>query len=89
MFQNQNEKAAVLFFDVDDFKSVNDQYGHLYGDECLKFVGKAILDVYGDKGSCYRIGGDEFCVILKKGLDQIELLNEQLTNVLSSKRKSE
>lgn len=89
MFQNQNEKAAVLFFDVDDFKSVNDQYGHLYVDECLKFVGKAILDVYGDKGSCYRIGGDEFCVILKKGLDQIELLNEQLTNVLSSKRKSE
>lgn len=88
-FQNHNDQAAVLFFDVDDFKSVNDQYGHLYGDECLKSVSKAILDVYGDKGSCYRIGGDEFCVILKKDLDQIELLNTQLTNKLASKRRSD
>lgn len=88
-FQRQNDKAAVLFFDVDDFKSINDQYGHLYGDECLKLVGKAILDVYGDNGSCYRIGGDEFCVILKRGLNQIESLNAQLTNILSLKRKSD
>lgn len=88
-FQNQNDKAVVLFFDVDDFKSINDQYGHLYGDECLKIVGKAILDVYGDKGSCYRIGGDEFCVILKRELDQVELFNAKLTNILSLKRKSD
>lgn len=55
----------------------------------MKLVGKAILDVYGDNGSCYRIGGDEFCVILKRGLNQIESLNAQLTNILSLKRKSD
>lgn len=54
-FRHQNEEAAVLFFDVDDFKFVNDHYGHLYGDECLKRVAKTILNIYGEHGYCYRI----------------------------------
>ncbi len=54
-FRHQNEGAAVLFFDVDDFKFVNDHYGHLYGDECLKRVAKTILNIYGEHGYCYRI----------------------------------
>lgn len=88
-YRHQNEKAVVVFFDVDDFKFINDTYGHLYGDECLKNVGKAILDVYRGKGDCYRIGGDEFCVILKKDLEQIDLLNTEFLTAMSWRRKQD
>lgn len=88
-FRHQNEKAAVVFFDVDDFKFVNDHYGHLYGDECLKRIAKIILDVYGEKGYCYRIGGDEFCVILKNKLDHAEDLNNEFARELSWQRKND
>lgn len=59
-------RTAILMFDVDDFKSVNDTYGHQVGDEVLKAVAHAIKKVYSPIGYCYRIGGDEFCVILKR-----------------------
>lgn len=59
-------KVAIVYFDVDEFKSVNDKYGHLYGDKVLHNVGQLIKDVYAKYGSCYRIGGDEFCVVLEK-----------------------
>lgn len=88
-FRHQNEEAAVMFFDVDDFKFVNDHYGHLYGDECLKKIGKTILKIYGGKGYCYRIGGDEFCVILKKKLDYAEELNNAFVTELSWQRKND
>ena len=88
-FRHQNEKAAIMFFDVDDFKSVNDHYGHLYGDECLKKIGNTMLNIYGEVGYCYRIGGDEFCVILKSKLDQVEELNEKFVLELSWQRKKD
>lgn len=88
-FRHQNEEAAVMFFDVDDFKFVNDHYGHLYGDECLKKVGNTILKVYGGKGYCYRIGGDEFCVILKKKLEHVEDLNNEFATELAWQRQKD
>ena len=56
--------ATFLLFDVDDFKAVNDTFGHSAGDDCLRIVGKAIFDTFGLHGSCFRTGGDEFCVVL-------------------------
>lgn len=59
--------TAVLMFDVDNFKFVNDNYGHAFGDHVLKNLGSILLQAYSAAGRCYRIGGDEFCVILQKG----------------------
>lgn len=87
--ENQREDAVILFFDVDDFKRINDSYGHLYGDKALKTIGQVIKEVYGEKGSCYRIGGDEFCVILKKKLDQVDLINTEFMTALAWKRKED
>lgn len=55
--------AVIYYFDVDEFKSVNDTFGHGVGDAVLAEVGSTIYDVFSKVGYCYRIGGDEFCVI--------------------------
>ncbi len=64
--ENIRSHACVLFFDVNNFKIINDTFGHAEGDICLANVASIILSVYGKYGQCYRIGGDEFCVILQK-----------------------
>ncbi len=60
-------RTAILLFDVDDFKEINDTYGHQCGDEVLKTIASVIRKTYSRIGCCYRIGGDEFCVILNRG----------------------
>ncbi|MFV0519340.1 MAG: diguanylate cyclase domain-containing protein [Lachnospirales bacterium] len=67
----------ILFFDVNKFKEVNDTFGHGYGDYVLIKLCSIIMDIYGKNGFCYRIGGDEFCVILDKRLYEIDKLNEK------------
>ncbi len=78
--------AIILFFDVNKFKEINDTHGHSAGDYCLIEIAKAIKEVYGKSGYCYRLGGDEFSVILNKNLDSIEELNEKFRNLISEKK---
>lgn len=87
--QRINEPMYILFFDVDDFKDINDHYGHAYGDQCLRTVGYAIRTIYSGKGYCYRIGGDEFCVMADRKIDSIEELNRSFWNYMEEKRKKD
>lgn len=57
--------GMLVVFDVDHFKHINDRYGHLQGDVCLAEIADCIKKAYASCGYCYRIGGDEFCVLLK------------------------
>ena len=57
--------GVLVVFDVDDFKQINDRYGHLQGDVCLAEIADCIKKAYARCGYCYRIGGDEFCVLLR------------------------
>ena len=63
-----NYSTAIIVIDANNFKSINDNYGHQSGDQALIKISEVIFAVYGKVGFCYRIGGDEFCVILKKGM---------------------
>lgn len=83
------DKVAILYFDVDEFKAVNDNYGHMHGDMVLGLIGQTIKNVYGKYGSCYRIGGDEFCVILEDRIDDIENLNMEFTNKITEYVKTQ
>lgn len=56
--------TAILFFDVDDFKLLNDTYGHFIGDQYLTLIAKIMQTSFKKHGGCYRIGGDEFAVII-------------------------
>jgi len=55
---------SLLLIDIDDFKKINDRYGHLKGDKVLKMVGTIIQDCLRRTDSAYRYGGEEFTVIL-------------------------
>jgi diguanylate cyclase (GGDEF)-like protein len=55
---------SLVLLDVDDLKVVNDTYGHQAGDEQLRALGKAIASTQRTSDRAYRIGGDEFAVIL-------------------------
>lgn len=58
------EAFHLIVIDVDDFKSINDKYGHTSGDEALKTVAKALMSFYSHTNAVIsRYGGDEFCII--------------------------
>ena len=59
----KNLRAALLYFDLNEFKKVNDTYGHLAGDELLRQVSQRTKEVVRDSDFLARIGGDEFVVI--------------------------
>ena len=59
------EKISVIIYDIDNFKSYNDNYSHLKGDEALKQVAKSVVNVLEKfDGYLFRFGGEEFVVIL-------------------------
>lgn len=68
-------EGAVLYMDLDDFKHINDSLGHQYGDILLKSIAQGIQNIQGISSLCYRMGGDEFVVIVppdeNKALDRI------------------
>ncbi|HQT94157.1 MAG TPA: GGDEF domain-containing protein [Thermoanaerobaculaceae bacterium] len=60
--------AAVIFLDVDNFKDINDRFGHIAGDACLLRVAAALRRTFRSDDTLFRFGGDEFLVIAP-GLD--------------------
>ena len=86
---NLNTDCFILFFDINKFKEVNDTYGHAVGDYCLKRVAEAIQEVYQLHGDCYRIGGDEFCVILRRRVELLDKLNTAFQEVIEQKHRED
>lgn len=64
---------AMAILDIDNFKLVNDNYGHKIGDECLKSVGSNLAKYVGDDGLVGRYGGDEFIILYLKGTSYNEV----------------
>jgi diguanylate cyclase (GGDEF)-like protein len=65
---------ALLLFDLDGFKEYNDAFGHPAGDGLLVRLAARLADAVGELGTAYRLGGDEFCVLVSAGRDGIDAM---------------
>ena len=62
--KNPNAHYVVALFDIDDFKFINDIYGHVYGDRALKNLADSMKKSFPSDALLGRNGGDEFCILL-------------------------
>lgn len=79
--ENKNIQMYLMILDIDNFKSVNDSYGHYFGDEVIKSFADSLRISVGGRGLVGRIGGDEFMVLLK------DVSVEEVRIMLKSMRK--
>ncbi len=73
--------GMLMLMDIDNFKSINDEMGHLKGDEALRRVSGLLLDSFGPDSCIGRLGGDEFLIFTPNS--QLSLLSQQLTRMLN------
>jgi diguanylate cyclase (GGDEF)-like protein len=77
--------VGLVLVDLDDFKSVNDEHGHLCGDDVLAEVAGVLRDAVGGSGQVCRLGGDEFAVILSSaGLVDAKIVAEHVRGALAA-----
>ncbi|HEY7477769.1 MAG TPA: EAL domain-containing protein, partial [Actinomycetota bacterium] len=70
--ERDHKSIAVLFMDIDDFKTVNDSMGHAAGDQLLREVGERLRGELRAADTAARLGGDEFAILLEDGEEGLE-----------------
>jgi diguanylate cyclase (GGDEF)-like protein len=77
-------ELSLLLCDLDRFKQINDQYGHLAGDDCLRQVGSTLRSEVRLAESCFRWGGDEFVVLVNGGDEVVRGAGARLEDAVAS-----
>ena len=83
---HNHHQCALLFVDLDNFKSVNDTLGHKFGDRVLQMVGLRLQEALGPQAFIARLGGDEFTVLIEDALSA-EYVCEQAAKVIDALQK--
>lgn len=80
-----NHKLAVMLIDLDNFKRINDRFGHLSGDRAIIHAANVIADTVAPGEIVARLGGDEFIVVLEDTLsaDEVEALRQRLISAIA------
>ena len=68
---HMDKDGLIIRLDLDNFKSVNDRYGHRVGDQVLVEISAIRRDTFSPLGDIFRYGGDEFVIIIKKNKDRL------------------
>ena len=78
-----DEHCAMVFLDLDNFKDINDHYGHMFGDQILIKVAQEIKKLFRSDDIIARMGGDEF-MILMKNINDIHLIEKRCEQILAA-----
>ncbi|MEZ9232217.1 GGDEF domain-containing protein [Vibrio amylolyticus] len=80
----QHTPVSIVMSDVDNFKSINDHYGHLVGDDVIQAVANNIQNELSDSADAFRLGGDEIMILIPGcSLNQAEAWTNQLRQLIS------
>ena len=86
--EKNSHYGAMVVLDLDNFKRINDQFGHLKGDQALVRFSQILENVFSEKDLIGRLGGDEFLVFLK-GVRHRNVLNRQLEQLFDALQDGE
>lgn len=81
-------RGTLLLLDIDNFKSINDHFGHLEGDEVLRHITEQLQDAFRERGFVGRMGGDEFLVFLTETPSK-DALKQSIRSFLGALRRRE
>lgn len=79
----EEDPILLVLFDLDGFKTYNDTFGHQAGDRLLAQAGESLAEAVGGRGRAYRIGGDEFCALLRIDRRPAEEIGGDLARAMS------
>ena len=83
------DELVMVNIDFNDFKQINDTFGHLCGDNVLKLIADALNSLFHGIAQCYRIGGDEFCIIaINHDAGEIQKLLYKLNPLLQQNKNN-
>ena len=85
--QDKQLDISIMMIDVDDFKKINDEYGHLAGDKVLILLSKLIKSAIKETDKAYRYGGEELLIIFNRAkLDDAKIVAERILNTVRSSK---
>ncbi len=85
-FEENHEVFSIMIADIDNFKKVNDTYGHAYGDEVIRMIAQIMEQNKGSKGFVARYGGEEFAMIFpKKAIQEAVLAADNIRREFASR----
>jgi diguanylate cyclase (GGDEF)-like protein len=84
--QRYEQKLLLMMLDLDNFKKINDNFGHNIGDVLLSLIGQTLTEFMRRSDLVFRYGGDEFCIILRNSiLDGANNLANRVRNNINEK----
>ncbi len=87
IMENKEQNHALFIVDIDNFKAINDNLGHFFGDEVLKEVSKNLKNSFRSHDIVARIGGDEFIVFLEN-ISNVQMLEKKAQTIVDAFKKT-
>ena len=85
LFASRGSASTVLFADVDRFKTCNDRFGHVFGDQVLRQIALSMRGVVREVDTVARVGGDEFGIVLwDQSTEDVDAVKERLSEAVSA-----
>jgi len=82
-YRFDNEEKGIIFIDLDNFKPINDKFGHDMGDRVLKEVANTLTSSIRASDYAFRIGGDEFVILANASEDALKVISNRIAKKIS------